>query len=452
MSDLTSSEYINDCHRNFSMYVLQTRAFPSIVDGLRAGGRRLLWTARNGEKQKTATLSGATMPLHPHMDASDTVDTLTKPYCNNIPLFTGVGSFGTRLKPDASGAPRYTSVKVSDFTTDVIFADIELVPMVDNYDSTRLEPLHFVPLVPVTLVNPSEGIGVGFSCHILPRALGDIVDGQIAHLQGKKVKDVPITFVPFEAISIGSEVIKSGNTRWWFEGEFLRMDSSNIHVSNLPYGLDHTTFINHIIGLIENGTIHSYEDHSSNGVSIAIKFPRGALKGYTDEQITSILKLRGSVVENMNVVDFCGTKVVPMTYHKMIAEFTDWRLGWYVKRYELLKSKLERDIQRYRDIITAIKNNVGDRGAKTASKKVLVEWLESIGIVYSEYIADMPIYRLTKEEAAKAQSKLDDALVLLQEYVNLINDPEARRAVYIQELKDVKKKHAVTCSPPKKVK
>lgn len=439
MTNPTSSVYINDCHRNFSMYVLQTRAFPAISDGLKAGGRRLLWVARNGDKYKTATLAGATMPLHPHADASDTIDTLTKPYANNIPFFEGIGSFGTRLKPGATGAPRYTSVKVSEFTKKVMFADIELVPMKDNYDGTLEEPVHFLPLVPTVLLNPTEGIGVGFACDILPRSLGDVVDSQIAYLNGKSFNEPPITFTPFEAISTSSEVIKSGNIRWWFEGEMIRVDTSNIHIGNTPYGLEHADLVEHLNGLIELGTIVSYEDHSAKEISIAVKFPRGALKQYSDEQLIRMLKLRASLTENMNMVDISGTRVMSMTYTSTIKTFTEWRLQWYLSRYKLLKEKLEKDIQRYKDIIHAIDKDVGGRGKKTANRAELTEWLTGIGVVYVDYIADMPIYRLTLAEAAKAKAKLDEALVQLAEYDALIADPEARRKIYIQELKDVKK-------------
>ncbi len=447
-----SSQYLNNCYHNFAMYVLRTRAFPAISDGLKAGGRRLLWVARNGEKFKTATLAGATMPLHPHADASDTIDTLAKPYGNNIPLFEGIGSFGTRLKPNATGAPRYTSVKVSEFTKKVLFADIELVPMTDNYDGTLQEPIHFLPLVPIALLNPSEGIGVGFRSGILSRSLGDIVDSQIAYLNGKTFVEPPVTFSPFEAVSISSEVIKSGNIRWWFEGEFMRVDTSNLHIGNLPYGLEHAELIEHLIALVEAGTIVSFEDHSAKDISIAVKFPRGALKQLSDEQIIRLLKLRASVTEIMNMVDFSGERVMPMTYTSTIKMFTEWRLQWYIKRYELLKAKIEKDIQRYRDIILAIKKDVGSVGRKSANRGELITWLESIGVVYTDYIADMPIYRLTVAEAEKAQTKLDEALVILAEYDRLIADPEARRKVYIQELKDVKKEFHVPFVPlvPKK--
>lgn len=443
MSNDTSSQYVNDCHRNFSMYVLQTRAFPSIIDGLKDGGRRLLWVGRNGDKYKTATLAGATMPLHPHGDASDTIDTLAKPYGNNYPLFQGKGAFGTRLKPNATGAPRYTSVSVSDFTKDVVFRDIELVPMTENYDGTLMEPIHYLPLVPVVLLNPSEGIGVGFASEILPRSIGDVVDSQLAHLAGKKFEDPAITFHPFQAVSVSQEVIKSGNMRYWFEGKIERIDTSTVRVTNIPYGMTHAKFIEHLIELTEDDDIASFDDQSAATIDITIKFGRGALKHQTDAQIIRSLKLRASVVENMNMVDFSGDRVIPATYQNVITSFTDWRLQWYLKRYIRLKELLEKEIQRYRDIILAIEKNVGNVGRKCANKRELVEWLSGIGVFYTEYIADLPIYRLTVEEADKARNKLEEALKVLKVYQLYIDSPEERKKIYVQELKEVRKKYHV---------
>ena len=82
-----SSQYINNQRREYSLYVMQMRAIPAATDGLKAGGRRTLWVARNGEKWKSANLAGATMPIHPHDSPEGAINTLAAPYGNNIPLF-----------------------------------------------------------------------------------------------------------------------------------------------------------------------------------------------------------------------------------------------------------------------------------------------------------------------------------------------------------------------------
>jgi DNA gyrase/topoisomerase IV subunit A len=145
MVDIVKSDYINNKRREYSLYVLQSRAIPSLADGLKVSARRVLWTARDGKKYKSATLAGLTMPLHPHAPPEGTVNALAAPFINNKPLLDGYGAFGTLLNPNAFGAARYTSVKLSEFAKKVVFVDIDIIPMIDNYDSTQLEPKHFCP-------------------------------------------------------------------------------------------------------------------------------------------------------------------------------------------------------------------------------------------------------------------------------------------------------------------
>lgn len=440
-----SSGYINDCRHNFSMYVLQNRAFQSISDGLAAGSRRLLWTARDGAKRKSAALAGETMCLHPHAENTDTVDTLAKVYANNIPLLEGFGSFGTRLKADACGAARYTSVKASAFTKDVVYRDIEIVPMIDNYDSTLMEPAHFLPLVPIVLVNPSSGIGVGFASTILPRSLKDIVSDQVKHLQGKKITEPPITFTPYQAVSTSVAIAKNGKNKYFFEGQFKVVDPTTIKITNIPYGTTHKALTEKIlVDLIEKQVIVDFVDNSVDTIDIDVKFKRGALSKFKSRaELLDTLGLTSSINENINIVGFEGDRlIVEPTYVDIIKQFTDWRLTWYVPRFERLKQLLLKDIQRYLDVLLAIKKDAGAVAKKTANRQAFLAWLESIGVVDVDYVASLPVYRFTQAEADAIALKLEEARKTLAEYEDYLSSEDKRRDLFIAELKEVAKKYA----------
>ena len=253
-----SSQYVLGQRREYSLYVLQMRAIPSAADGLKASARRVLWTGKDGKVHKSAVLAGATMPIHPHASPEGAVNTLAGFYGNNVPLLTGHGAFGTILKPTAYGASRYTSVELSEFAKDVVFKDVEIIPMVENYDSTLMEPKHFLPLVPVALLNPTEGIAVGFACDILPRSLEDIIMVQIMHLQGKKKFTEPMPhFIPTD-----NRAVECKGGRYVFEGEYEQTSASTVVVTKLPYGLLHEKFIAHLDSLCEDGKVVEYEDNS----------------------------------------------------------------------------------------------------------------------------------------------------------------------------------------------
>lgn len=434
---LSSSEYIEEERRLFSLYIMQNRSIPAITDGLKAGGRRTLWIARSGEKFKTATLAGATLPIHPHGLPEGSINTLSAPYGNNIPLFKGYGAFGTLLDPTAYGAGRYTSVATSKFTKDVMFRDIDIIPMALNYDGTIMEPVHFLPLVPVALLNPSEGIAVGFATDILPRALDDIIAVQIAHLTNKKITNALVpTFTPLECVA--SKVVGRAA---WFNGEYETINATTIKIIKIPYGQAHEAVVTKLDALKDNGIVVSYTDSSKNKVNIEVKFKKGYMKTQTTDDLLAMMGLTIKHTENLNVLDFTGLAIMPTTPIELITKFTDWRLGWYIKRYEYLRALLKIDLQKYIDIKTAIDNNVGGMVNKIQNRAELKELLEALGIINIDYIADMPVYRFTEEEYAKNEKRIAETLATMAEYEELINDPKKRTKVYVDELNDVLTKY-----------
>lgn len=433
-----SSSYINEQRREYSLYVLQQRALPHAGDGLKPAVRRVLWMARDGQKRKTATLAGETMKIHPHAMPDDAINTVTGPYKNNIPLFDGEGAFGTLLVPTAYGASRYTTVKVSSFTKDVLFKDIEIIPMIENYDSSMLEPKHYLPLVPMVLVNPTEGIAIGFATNILPRSLKDIIEIQIAYLKGteKPAKEPVPTFFPLK-----NKAVKDGDNSYIFKGEFKRLNSSEIQVTKLPFGLLHEKFIDGLEKLIEKGIVTDYTDGSKDYIEVAVTFKRGSLNEYDDSELLKLLGLVERHTENFNVINFDGESVlnaVPVMFTK---HFTEWRLQFFIKRYERLRDLINEDIQRYKDILLAIKKNVGSTARTVKSRGELKEYLSEIGIVYVDYIADLPVYRFTEDERERVEKKLEQSLKQLAEYQRLLKSEAERKKVYIKELEEIFEKY-----------
>ena len=435
---ISSSELINNLRMEYSLYTIQDRAIPHLADGLKMAHRRVIWMARDGAKYKSATLAGAAMSIHPHSAPEGSINTLTAPFLNNIPLFTALSTFGTKLAPDSFGAARYTSVKLSPFTKDVILKDIEIIPMKLNYDDTEMEPVHYLPLVPVVLINPQSGIAVGFACDILPRSLNDIIKSQLNYLKGKKVVESYPKFVPTEQYAIEKTFDKkSDNPRWSFVGQYERYGVAKVIITELPYGIKYTDYIDHLIKLVEEDKIIDYEDSSKSEIHIIIKFDKTILNDLSDDQLLKLLKLVNTKTENLNVVNFDGNTILHTNYIDIIEKFTEWRLTWYVQRYERLLNKIKEDIQRYKDVIKAIEKNVGSVARKTTSREELIEYLLAIKIVYTDYISQLPVYRFTIEEKIKAQNKLKDALIIEQSYIDLLNSENKRRDVYISELEEV---------------
>ena len=438
---MNSSEYVNQERRDYSLYVLQMRAIPHAADGLKAGARRVLWIARNGKEYKSATLAGATMPIHPHQAPYGAINTLAAPYGNNIPLLWSDCAFGTLLNPTAYGAERYTDVKVSEFCKDVVFRDIEIIPMKDNYDGTIEEPRHFLPLVPIVLLNPQSGIAVGFASDILPRDLAAIVTDQIAHLNGDKVPDRMPAFTPTNQVAQEWDTDADGKIcRFDFYGSLKKLNATTVQITNLPYGLTHEKYIDKLTKWADAGRIYfdpQSDDNSRDKYDITVKFKKGFLRGKAEGEILQYLGLINRESENMNVVDFDGQNVWSTTYSELIQVFTDWRLGFYKIRYQRLANLLAIEISKYRDILIAIRRNVGNTAKRVRNRSELKDFLKEIGITNIDYIADLPVYRFTVEEKEKTEKKLAEAEAQMKEYQALLKSEEKRRKVYVEELAEV---------------
>lgn len=436
-----SSPYVSQQRRDYALYILQMRAIPAATDGLKASQRRVLWTARDGKKWKSASLAGATMPIHPHASPEGAIDTLAAPYGNNIPLFESDCAFGTLLNPKAYGASRYTSVTTSKFTEDVVFRDIEVVPMTDNYDGTLQEPVHFLPLIPVALLNPAEGTAIGYATNILPRALDDLINAQIAFLKGAKSIQNPIPkFTPLDASAFSIEDTPKG-LAYYFNGELEIKDTSTAVITKLPYGQTHEKVVEKLDDLMEKAILVDYTDNSKNVINISLKFRRGYLKTVDEDDLMKSLGLTVRHIENLNLVDFTGKAIWNVTPVEMIKAFTTWRLQWYINRYERLRDMLKLDLQRYYDIRCAIKNNVSGLARKTQSRTELKDVLTELKIVHIDYIADLPVYRFTEEERIKNEERIKEAEAQLQVYLDLLSSEDKRKKVYISELQEILTKY-----------
>jgi DNA gyrase/topoisomerase IV subunit A len=157
----------------------------------------------------------------------------------------------------------------------------------------------------------------------------------------------------------------------------------------------------------------------------------------TEEDVLQMLGLTIRHIENLNVLDFAGKAVWNTNPIDLVQKYTNWRLSFYKIRYERLRDLLLIEYQKYLDIKCAITNNIGKYAKQTHSRAELKELLVDLGIVHSDYIADMPIYRFTETEYMKNEERLKDAEKLLAHYGELLSHEEKRKKVYINELQEI---------------
>jgi len=446
MASVDTTSFIKNTSREYSIYVCQSRGIPFVSDGLKDAQRKTLFVMKkHADKLKTISLAGQLISeniyLHSDASACDTISLMAAPYCNNVPLLSGIGAFGTRVGPSDWGAPRYTYVKKNAYTESLIYQDYGIIPLKENYDGSVLEPKHFLPLIPLVLLNGVSGIAVGWSTEILPRSLSALIESTLAAIDNKK--KLPELLPTYEYLSCN--VRSLGDNAYEFTGK-VTIDGSSIIVRELPPDLSLEKFKARLNKMEDDEQIQTYVDRSTKDIQIEIRFKRGSITGWTEAKAIEFLKLRSKTTERIVVLDWDGNNIKQYeSTDKLIRDFVDWRLGFYTVRY----NKLVADATYQLNWNSALKLCY-DKGlpaflSKAQNRAEIVEKISDITakLTLDEHqrdrIASLPSYRWAKDAYNEVSNNIAQLTKTIAEYQDILSSPDKMRAIYRQEVMALKK-------------
>ena len=424
------SELIDGKYKDYSKYVLYSRAIPHMIDGLKPSQRKILFTALKTAKSnriKTASLSGNTISQanYHHGDASlnEAITKMVQVHSNNIPLLEGEGSFGSRLVPDAA-APRYTFVKMSA-NFDKYFADTMVADK--SGDPEDPEPEFYLPIIPWVLVNGVKGIAVGFATEIQPRNPKEISKLCQAYLSGKNIDNEKL--LPYYPEFSGK--VYEENDEIYCEGEFTLTGQTKLEITEVPVGFNRETYVQILDKLEDAGKIVSYTDKcDKTGFKFDVTLKRA--KKLKDYQIVSLFKLRKKINENITVIDHDGKLKVYDSPIDIIKDFCDYRILKYNERYEYLEDedclnhKIVRDKIKFIQMVIDGRLDFKNKNRQAIKKDLTIHFADSI----IEILIKMPIYSLCQDEKDKLVKEAEDLHNRINTYRKINTTKE-----FIKELK-----------------
>lgn len=439
MKTIEIPELIDTQYKEFSMYVIESRALPYIVDGLKPVMRRGLYIGSKMAKTdwvKVAKLAGSCMSLHPHGNTSieDTISGMAQDFSgtNNVPYFLGKGAFGSKIMGPGNGigAARYVSVKLSENFTKVMGADFDLIDMKPNYDDTEKEPVAFLPIIPTVLLNPMQGIAVGFACNILPRKMSDVIHCQQAHLEGKGFHEPKVHYEGF----LG-EIKKISDNVWETRGVFTK-SGRKLTITELPIGINRESFIKILDSLEEREKpiITSYQDDCTDKFLFTVNLK----EDLTEAEIYEKFKLTANLTENITIIGFDG-KVKKMTVTDIIKQFTDYRFKVYIKRYKKLFYENRDEYEFKKDLLKVIVKGLFKKFPELSKEKIKEYLLENeIQEKHIARIIQIAIYRFGKDEVERLKEELQELKKYIENLIELCKDENLRKDEYKKELKAIK--------------
>lgn len=409
------------------------RSIPSIIDGLKPGQRKILFCCFKRKLKaeiKVAQLSGyvAEHSAYHHGEASlaSTIVGLAQNFVgsNNLNLLLPLGQFGTRNNggKDMASA-RYIFTNLSPVTRCLFVPEDDYLLDYQKEDGQRIEPIYYVPIIPMVLVNGSDGIGTGWSTSVPQYNPIDLIEAYKKRIEGKMFVDMQIN--PWYKGYIGTiEWIDRSTGGYEVTGAFERLSEDMLRITDLPikkWTSDYKKFIEDMMKEENPFVTELKEYHTENRVDFSIRIP--TLNDFTDLKLMKKMKLQSSISMN-NLVLFNKDRKIQR--YNNIAEIMEehylLREEFYKKRKNYIISKLTRECEilnnKVRFIIAV---NEGELIINKKKKMILVGELRHKGFATKKQldkIFDQPtIYSENEENVESVSEEIEEASVKDYDYL-----------------------------------
>ncbi len=403
VQDFFDNEYLN-----YAKYVVESRAIPSVIDGFKPTQRKVahaankIWKTGKEKPLKVFQLAGnvAATTFYHHGGASleGAIITMSQTFKNSMPIFQGIGQFGSLRSPEA-GAPRYIGVTFND-NFRLLYQDFDLVtPQYE--EGEEIEPRFFLPIIPTVLLNGGSGIAVGFATNILNRHPVALIDACLAALDGDSIPPLQPWINGFHGTFTQAQ---DNVNSWLIRGSYVVKNTSTLEISEVPPSFTYEKYETLLDGLVEKGVLTSYDDNSSARVNYTLKFPRASLADLQKKgKLDDALRMQERETENLTTLDENGKLKVFKSAEEIVRYFVNFRLGYYVKRKAHLLQKLSEELNnlenRARFIAEIIAGNLVINNRKKSDIESDLKTMSFHKIDGSfGYLTSMPIHSLTKEK------------------------------------------------------
>ena len=463
----------------YAMSVIVGRALPDARDGLKPVHRRIIYAMHelglvpDRPFRKCARVVGDVLgKYHPHGDQSvyDALVRLVQDFSSRYPLLAGHGNFGS-VDNDPAAAMRYTECRLAAIGNEALLSEIEedVVDFVDNFDGSEQEPAVLPAQLPMLLLNGSTGIAVGMATNIPPHNLSEVVDGAIALIDNPNLPDeqllslIPAPDFPTGGIIMnedgvreayltgrGSVTIRGVASVEQFGGKGTgKRQKQAIIVTELPYQVNKSAWIEKIAELVNNGKIEGISDIRDESDRAGMRVVIELKKDIAPEVIIDQLYRQTALQSNFGVILLAlkGSQPKQMSLRELLQEFLSFREETLAKRfrYELKKAQekshlLEGLVLVLQDIDRLIRILRFANNSALAKTDLQTEF--ALSETQAEAILSMPLRRITAIEQQKIREELETLQQQVSRLERLLGDRRELMKFLKKELRDHKKRHS----------
>jgi DNA gyrase subunit A len=471
VKEINISNEMKTSFLNYAMSVIVSRALPDIRDGLKPVQRRILYAmndlgmSADKPHKKSARIVGEVIgKYHPHGDSSvyDAMVRMAQPFNYRMPLIDGHGNFGS-VDGDGAAAMRYTEARMSKIAGELV-RDLEknTVDYVDNYDGSEHEPSVLPSRYPNLLVNGSTGIAVGMATNIPPHNLGEVIDGLLAYMDNDQITIAELMqFIKGPDFPTGGQILGLSGLRQAYEtgrgiianraaAEIVtHKNKQAIVITAIPYAVNKTTLIERIADIakekIVEGITDLRDESNRKGMRIVIELKRDVNPHVMLNNLYKHTQLQQSFGFNM----ICLVKGQPqmVNLRDLLKHYLEHQIEVIQRRtvYDLEKAEARQHILdglviALHDVDHAIEIIKRSKTGDEAREALIAEY--QLTDIQARAILDMRLQRLTGIEIEKIESELQDLIMKIQDFKEIIASQTRKIEIIKQELIEIKTSYA----------
>ena len=452
-SEVSYHEFINNDLIHFSKYDNE-RSIPNITDGLKISLRKILYSAfkknlkneikvaqftgyvseNSGYHHGEASLNGAIIGMAQNFVGS-----------NNINLFLPKGQFGTRLQGGKdSASERYIFTNLNPITR-FIFSELDdhILDYI-NDDGDYVEPIYYVPIIPMILINGTKGIGTGFSTDIMsynPIMIIEYLESLLNNIDKQILKQKKID--PYYNGFTGTiKSLDENNSKYLIKGVYQIIGNDKIKITELPIGTWTQDYKEFLESLIVNNKekktktksyenmIKDYNDMSTDlNIEFIINFNTGCLNlllldnnnDYGLNGIEKYLKLYTTqTTTNMHLFNEHEQLRKYNNVYEIVDEYYSIRYRYYNKRKLYLIDLLSKELVTLSNKAKYIQNILDDKiDLRKKNKEQINTILENMSFDKDNgnfnYLIKMPMDSVIEENVEKIMKEHANKLKELEE-------------------------------------
>lgn len=451
-SSITYDDFIDKEMIHFSKYDCD-RSIPNVMDGLKISLRKILYSSfkKNLNSEiKVAQFSGYVSEHsgyhHGEASLNAAIVGLAQDYIgsNNINLFSPNGQFGTRLQGGKdSASERYIFTQLNKITRFIFNQQDDAILKYLDDDGFPVEPIYYMPIIPMVLVNGSKGIGTGFSTEILSYNVKDIIKYLKYKLTDGNDGENVTSFVPYYEGFTGF-VVPINDQKYLIKGKYEIINDITIHISELPIGIwtdDYKQFLETLMETTDakgkkiTPIIKDFSDMSkSTNIDIHITFHNQEklyklMSTYGENGVTNLektLKLITTVTTtNMHMFDHNEKLKKYQSVPEIINDYYDTRLTGYITRKDHMISNIHKELillsNKRRYIQELLDDTIDLRKKK---KEIIIQLLKDkeYDIIDNDsdykYLLKMSMDSVTEENVEKLTNEHTNKVEQLQDIIS----------------------------------